>query len=202
MKKLIHVLTCSLVVLIAAACNSNNDNTSRNEPEKETKSSVEVAEEKNEKKFEENKEVRKDADFVVDQVASNYADVALARLATKRSDNSEIKKVAKMLEEQHQKTLKELQALASKKSISVPKEADDNGKKEIQEFADMKEVKNFNEDWCKEMVDTHEKTINEFERQLETTKDADLKAWIGQTLPSLRSHLDQLKACHEKMKDS
>jgi putative membrane protein len=201
MKRVLRVFTFSLTILIVGACNNERTSTD-DKSEKNEKSSVEVAEEKNKEKFDENKEVRKDADFMVDQVSFNYAEVALAQLAEKKSDNSEIKKVATMLEAHHAKTLKELQALAGKKSITIPREADDAGKKDIQDLNEATDIEKFNEGWCKEMVDNHEKIINEFERQLESTKDADLKAWIGQTLPTLRSHLDQLKACHEKLKDS
>ena len=52
------------------------------------------------------------------------------------------------------------------------------------------------------MVDKHENTIELFEDKLEKTEDPELKSWISQSLPGLRSHLDQLRACHEKLKDA
>jgi rubrerythrin len=51
------------------------------------------------------------------------------------------------------------------------------------------------------MIDMHEKAIQKYEGMLDKTNDADLKAWINQTLPHLRTHLDRVKACHEKIKD-
>ena len=51
------------------------------------------------------------------------------------------------------------------------------------------------------MADKHEKTIEKFEDRAEKTEDADLKIWITQTLPHLRTHLDKVKACEESLKD-
>lgn len=184
-------LMIAFAALVMASCT----------PKDKAADSNEVAEEANEEKFDDKKD-EKDAEFVSEVVASNYAEIELARLASTRSDNAQVKEVAKMLEEDHNKLLTELQAFAGTKAISVPSEPKDDAKKKIEDLTKEEDIKDFNKEWCKEMADKHEKTIEKFEDRAEKTEDADLKIWITQTLPHLRTHLDKVKACEESLKDS
>jgi putative membrane protein len=204
MRKLFLNFPIVLLLVLGMACQSEKSKEQAEADEKteeRAENSEDIAEDANDDKFD-TKDVKNDAEFVAEQVAANMAEVKLAKLASEKSTLPEIKKVAKMLEAEHTKSLEELKQLASAKSITVPVEADKESIETMQDLRDEKDIENFNEEWCKEMVDNHEKTIEVFEDKLENTEDAELKSWISQTLPSLRSHLDDLKACHEKLKDS
>ena len=50
------------------------------------------------------------------------------------------------------------------------------------------------------MLEDHEKDVAEFEKQSQSNPDADVKAFAAKTLPTLKKHLDQIKAIHSKMK--
>jgi len=184
-----------LVLITAVACNTREQSASGSQDSKE------VAEEQNEDKFEDN-EVRDDADFVSEQVAANHAEIEMARLAVQKSNNQEVKRIAQDILTAHQAKVKELGNLASTKAISVPSQADDKDLKTVTDLNDESDMAEFNKDWCEEMVDKHQKIIKSYEDQLEDTKDAELKTWISNTLPTLRTHLDELKACHDKLKNS
>jgi putative membrane protein len=189
MKKLFYILFA--IAVIAGGCTSKE----------KTADSNEAAEEANEEKFDSKKD-EKDAEFVAETVASNYGEIELAQLASQRSDNSQVKEIAKMLEADHTKVLNELQAFAGTKSISIPTEKTDDARKKIEDLTKEEDIKDFNKQWCKEMADKHEKSIKNFEERAEKTEDADLKIWISQTLPHLREHLDRVKACEESIKNS
>lgn len=198
MKTILKVFTLvSLMSLVA--CNEQkrgNDSDAAYDND----DSKEQAEEVNEEKFEDSN-MESDADFVSNAVASNYAEIELARLAADRSKDPEVKKVASMLVMEHTKTLGELKTLAQAKGITVPTDGGEDAKNQAEKFAG-KEAEDFNKDWCKEMIDKHEKSINQYEKRMDKTEDAELKAWLGKTVPHLRNHLEQLSACHEKMKDT
>ena len=204
MRKMFLKIPFILLVILGVACQSDKTKEQAEADERveeRAENSEEIAEDANDDKFDD-KDVKNDADFVAEQVAANFAELKLAQLASEKSSVADIKKVAKMLETEHSKKLNELQKLASAKSITVPIEADKESIKTVENLRDEKDAENFNEEWCKEMVDKHEKKIEVFEDKLESTEDPELKSWISQTLPGLRSHLDQLKACHEKLKDA
>ena len=159
----------------------------------------ELAGEENDEKFEK-KNLRNDAQFVEEVVASNYAEIKMAEIANQRSRNSEVKQIAQMVQADHSGSLNELKTLAQSKAISVPVEETDEARLKMENFS-AESGRNFDEKWCKEMIDKHEDNIDRFEKRLENSDDADLKSWISKTLLTLRSHHDKLKACQEKLKE-
>jgi len=165
---------------------------------KQNTDSNEAAEEANEDKFQ-TRTAEKDADFVMETVAANYAEIELAQLAAEKSNDTEIKQVAQFLENEHTKVLAELKDVAGKRVISIPSTADDAARRKIEDLTKEDDAKDFNKQWCKEMIDKHEASIEKFEKQLKETEDEQLKGWITQTLPHLREHLDRIKACHDRL---
>ena len=198
MKRIFKILT--VVTLITAfACNegrrgNDSDNGFDNDDSKEQ------ADDANDEKFDDN-DMEKDADWVADVVEANYGEIKFATLANQRSSNAEVKRIANMLVTHHTQTLNELKTLAQNKSITVPVEEDDEARRKTERFTD-EAGKDFDKKWCKEMIDRHEESINKFEKRLDKTEDAELKAFINKTLPTLRTHLSELESCHEKLQDS
>jgi putative membrane protein len=95
----------------------------------------------------------------------------------------------------------ELKGYAAKNGITVPLEESDDAKKDFNKLADEKELADFDEKWCDQVADKHEKAINYFERRLDKTEDPELKSWISSTLPGLKNHLQLLRANEEGLKN-
>jgi putative membrane protein len=197
MRKTYLNLSFVLVLIGAVACNTKEQSASGSHD------SNEVAEEQNEEKFDDaSKEVRNDAEFVAEEVADNHAEVALAKVAVERSNDAEIKRIANDLIKSHEQKIKELGKFASAKAITVPNEPEDSDLRTVTNLREEKDIADFNKKWCKEAIDQHDEAIKEYEDQLDDTNDAELKTWISNTLPTLRKHRDELKACHDKLKDA
>ena len=49
------------------------------------------------------------------------------------------------------------------------------------------------------MVEDHEKDVAEFDKASTSATDADLKAWAGRTLPTLKEHLEMAKQTARKV---
>jgi putative membrane protein len=197
MKRIFRILTVVSLVSMLACNEAKREN---DEATSDNKDSKEQADEANDEKFEDN-DMENDADFVAKTVELNYGEIKFAQLATQNSSNPEVKKMAAMLVTDHTKTLNELKAFASGKSISVPVEEDDEARRKTERFSD-EAGKDFDKKWCREMIDRHEESINKFEKRIDKTEDADLKAWLNKTLPVLKSHRDQLEAIHDRIKDN
>lgn len=161
--------------------------------------SNEVAEEQNDEKFEDN-DMEKDADFVAEAVASNMAEIQMAKLAQQRSSNPEVKKIAKMLEDDHSKVLAELKTIAQAKSITVPVEPKDEAMRKMENLRE-EEADDFDKKWLEEMEDAHDKSINKFERRADNGEDAEIKAFAGKHLPHLKMHKEKIEQCQEKVKE-
>ena len=141
----------------------------------------------------------KDAQFVVDVVASNYGEVKLAKLAQQKSSHKELKDVAKTLENDHNAVLSDLKALASNKGITVPTEETGEAKDKLEGLTKAK-TSEFDKEWCETLMDSHKTSISKFENAATDLADADLKNFVNTVLPKLRTHHDKLMECHKKLK--
>lgn len=160
--------------------------------------SAEVAKEANDSTLTDRDE-EKDADFVVNTVASNYAEIKLAQLARNKSADTKVKELATKIEEDHTKILNELKSYADKHGIVVPMEETEDATTEMNNLAE-KDAGDFDEKWCEMLEDNHQETINKFESRIDKTEDVELKNWISSTLPALKGHQEMLKQHEESMK--
>ena len=172
---------CALI----SSCNHPNDN------------SEHLAKKENEKNFE-TKSSEKEADFVVETIEGNFANVKLAQMAIDRSQNDHVKEAASMIGKDHESLIKELKGFANMRGIAIPLEENDKARKKLDDLSSTAD-KAFDEKWCRELTNRHEKTIEDLENMWENTHDEELKKWINSALPGLRNDLVKLQSCHEKL---
>lgn len=184
------LLTASVVILLIFLVSSCNN-------EKKPEDTKVVAEEHNDAKFDNSKE--KDAQFLVTAAEINLEEIQLGQLAQKKGMLVDVKDLGKMMEKEHSGAMKDLQALAAKKQITIPATITDNGKDDLKKLSD-KTGKDFDKAYCNMMVDGHKGAIDKFEKASNNATDGDIKAWAASMLPALRIHLDHANACEKKFK--
>ena len=158
--------------------------------------SKEVAKEQNDEKIEGRKN-EKDADFVVEAATINREEISLGQLAQQKGKSSSVKKLGKMMEDEHTKSLGDLTALAQTKAITLPAtqtDAEKNAYTKLNEKTD----KDFDKAYADMMVDGHKAAISKFEKASENAVDPDIKAWATATLPVLRTHLEHAEMCKKE----
>ena len=192
----IFLATLFSATMLFAACDSNSNGDADNEDTAATTKNE--AENTNDSALA-TKAAEKDAEFVVDVIASNYGEVKLAKLVQKRSTNPEIKDVAKVLESDHEAVLSNLKNLASKKGLVVPSEESGDAKDKLQELTNQK-ASEFDKEWCETLMDNHRSSISKFEKAANDISDPELRNFVNTTLPKLRTHHDTLMECHKKLK--
>ena len=191
------------LVLVAAgsffiACGDDADQNASDENSDTTAVTRNEAESSNDS-VANSKAAEKNAQFVVDVVASNYGEVKLAKLAQQKASNSELKDVAKQLETDHNAVLSDLKQLASTKGISIPTEESGEAKDKLKELTDEK-TSEFDKEWCETLMDSHKASISKFENAANDLSDPDIKNFANAVLPKLRTHHDRLMECHKKLK--
>ncbi len=185
---ILKTFTVALITVTMIACDS----------QKKNENSVEIAKDQNDEVFTE-RDDEKDADFIVNTVASNYAEIKLAQLAQTKSADPQVKELASKLESDHKKILNELKAYATKNGITIPMEEAESDRKDIDDLA-KEDAKDFDKKWCKMVENKHEKTIDKLESRLDKTEDTELKNWISSTLPGLRTHEEMLEQHEDRLK--
>jgi putative membrane protein len=125
------------------------------------------------------------------------AEVELGKLALQKSQNADVKKFAQMMITDHTKANDELKALAAKKSIVLPTDIGDH-KETVDDLSKLSGAE-FDKEYVEAMVDDHEEDVDFFEDKSDNS-DADIKAFTTKTLPTLKKHLEAIKAIQSKMK--
>lgn len=140
-----------------------------------------------------------DAKFAVDAANGGMTEVELSKLAEQKSTNAKVKDFAAMMVMDHSKAGEELKAVAKTKNITLPDSVNADSKKAIADLS-KKSVSDFDKAYVDKMVSDHKATVDMFEDASKKLKDADLKAFVDKTLPTIKGHLTNIKAIHDSMK--
>lgn len=126
-------------------------------------------------------------DFVNDAAAKGIAEVETAKMALKKSQTQAVRDFAQRMVADHTKANQELKALAMKKNIEVPDDAElMNQAKAF--ILKQRDGESFDKAYANNQVMAHENTIELFQHATKM-KDAQLKAFAQKTLPTLQEHL-------------
>ena len=135
--------------------------------------------------------------FMKEAAQGGMAEVEIGKLAAGNAQDAEVKKFAQMMVTDHSKANEELKALAAKKNVTLPADMGPH-KSDYDSLAKMKGA-DFDREYVEGMVDDHEHDVAEFEKQAQNGADPDVKAFAAKTLPTLKKHLEAIKAIHAKM---
>lgn len=140
-----------------------------------------------------------DAKFVTTAANDGMAEVAAGKMAATKTTNARVKNFANMMVTDHTKAGDELAALAKTKNITLPATPDADAQKKADDLS-KKTGKDFDKAYVDAMVDGHENAVKLFTDASQNCKDADLKAFAAKTLPTLKMHLDSIKAIKASLK--
>jgi putative membrane protein len=138
------------------------------------------------------KMARADEKFMKEAAAGNLAEVKLGELAQQQAASDSVKEFGKRMATDHQKAYDELKQLASQKGAAVPTTLDRSHQAVYDRLAKLNGAA-FDRAYMKDMVKDHDKDVKAFQKEANSGKDADLKAWASQTLSTLKEHQDQAK---------
>lgn len=192
MKKLSVMMMIALAACMFQACSGNKDSTETADSvnaERDSANAVEAGIAADEG----------DAKFAVDAANGGMAEVALGKLAQGKATNAKVKEFAAMMVADHTKANDELMALAQTKNITLP-QAVSTEKQAVMDELTKKSGAEFDKAYIDQMVDDHKKTISLFEDASKNAKDADIKAFVDKTLPTVKAHLEHVNAIHDSMK--
>jgi putative membrane protein len=140
-----------------------------------------------------------DKEFVMKAAQGGMAEVMLGQMASSKGTSPDVKNFGNRMVSDHGKANDELKQLAQNKGVALPAGVD----KESKQFADRLSKasgKDFDKEYINNMVNDHEKDVNEFEKASKNAKDPDLRAWAAKTLPTLQDHLKMAKEVKSKLK--
>ncbi len=187
-KLLLNIALLGLGLTLNTSC--TNDSPSED--------SKEHAEEMNEETL--NRDGEKDADRMVELHTANLFEIAASENAASKAVTAEVKKLAAMMVEAHTKMGADMQAMATKKGITLPTGMGNDFDREMEKLNEKTGI-DFDKEYTDQMKNKHEDAVKTLERLSEKSEDAEVKQWASQSLPEIRSHLDMVETTRNTIKD-
>jgi putative membrane protein len=129
-----------------------------------------------------------DGKFMEAAAQGGLTEVAASEQAEDRTKRDEVKHFAKMMIKDHKDVHKNLKSVTDKMNIQLPKEPSAEQKAALEKLKASTDA-DFDRTYAEMMVSDHKKTIALFEGFSKSGTHADLKAFVNNTLPGLRTHL-------------
>ncbi len=204
MKKLLSVL-CISCLCAFVACNSSSSN----------KDSVDSAKNTNDSMMPDSNSMmngdtsamtsaapvsKEDADWAVEIANAGMTEVELSKLAVDKATNQRLKDFATMMVTDHTKAGDKLKQIAATKNITLPANLSDASQKKLDALNKKKTGKDFDKEYMDDMLDGHKKAVDKLQKGSTDLKDADLKNFATETLPTVQMHQDSIKAIAGKKK--
>ena len=134
-----------------------------------------------------------DRNFVMEAASGGMTEVQLGKLAQKNGESDAVKKFGQHMVSDHSKAGAELEAIAKKLGVDVPKQPGKKHEGALKKLEGLKGAQ-FDRAYAEQMVSDHETTISLFDQQAKTGQSAELKAFASKTLPTLHHHLKMARA--------
>ncbi len=139
-----------------------------------------------------------DSKFMMMAATSDMNEIGLSNQALSKSTNDEVKKLAQMMIDDHTKSSEELKPIAASKGVTLPSEMDSKHKSAMEKMSSMSGME-FDMAYVKMMVKDHEKAVALHQKEADSGKDAEAKAFAAKTLPVVQMHLDMSRNMMTKM---
>jgi putative membrane protein len=141
---------------------------------------------------------KSDQEFITKAAAGGMYEVEAGKLAQAQGKSDGVKSYGDMLVKDHGAANDELKALASSKGAMLPSSLPDDKRKRLDKLS---KAKDFDREFIKQVgLDDHRKDIALFERASTKADDADVKAFAGKTLPTLKAHKDHAESLKKSHK--
>jgi putative membrane protein len=138
------------------------------------------------------KESSEDKKFVEKATIGGLFEVKSSELAQQKAQSDQVKQFAQMMVTDHGKANQELQQKARQKSIAQPGDLDEKHAGILKKLESASGAE-FDKEFSKAQLSAHREAVLLFEKASKECKDPDLKAWAGQTLPTLKHHLQEVE---------
>lgn len=148
--------------------------------------------EKSEKAPASDKASAADKAFIMKAADGGMTEVELGKVAEKNGQKEDVKSFGSQMVKDHGTANENLKGIASKMNVTVPDKVSAKHQAKIDKMSKISGAA-FDTAYIKGMVEDHEKTAAEFEKARGQVKNEDLKKFIDDTLPVVKSHLEMVK---------
>ena len=134
-----------------------------------------------------------DETFVTEAANGGLAEVQLGQLAVQKASSPQVKQFAQRMVTDHTQANQELMQLGKSENLNLPTQLDTKHKSEMDRLSTMS-GNAFDIAYMQHMVQDHQTTVADFQKQAQSGSDPALKAFAQKQLPILQQHLQMAQA--------
>lgn len=128
------------------------------------------------------------AQFLTDVIQTNNAEIKFGQAAQDMGSTQDVKDFGKMLVDDHTKANDQAKQLAMALNVPVPEGTTPEADSELKMATGMSGA-GFDKDFLADMVKGHQKAIDTFQQEADSSDPAQVTDFAKQTLPTLKKHL-------------
>jgi putative membrane protein len=138
-----------------------------------------------------------DRTFIRKAAEGGKAEVELGQLAQEKAASPDVKQFGERMVNDHTKANDQLKQVAEKEGVTLPEKLN---AKDAATKARLEKLSGeaFDRAYMQHMVKDHTQDVAEFRTEARSGKDADVKNFASQTVPTLEDHLKQAKSIAPK----
>ena len=140
-----------------------------------------------------------DRKFIEKAAEDGMKEVEVSRTVADKAADPAVKAFAERMVKDHTDANKKLTDLAQSKGVAVPTELKRGDRHEVDKMSKMDPDK-MDRSYMKDQVKDHKRDVKEFEKESKSAKDADVKKFASDTLPTLQEHLQMAEDTEGKLK--
>ncbi|MGA8025558.1 MAG: DUF4142 domain-containing protein [Bryobacteraceae bacterium] len=139
-----------------------------------------------------------DTMFAMKAAQGGMAEVKLGQLAADKAANPDVKAFGQQMADDHGKANDDLKSTAGKENMTLPSGV--NAKQQAM-YDKLSKLSGsaFDRAYVNDMIKDHEGDVKEFQKEANSGKDEQIKAFASRTLPVIQGHLEKIKSIQAKM---
>ncbi len=138
-----------------------------------------------------------DQRFAMEAARGGMAEVQLGQLAKDKGSSDAVKNFGQQMVDDHTKANEQLKAIATQSGITLPTDVSAKDKAGMGRLSKMS-GEAFDRAYMQMMLKDHKKDIAEFQKEANGGKDANIKKFASDALPTLQHHLQMAQEASGK----
>jgi putative membrane protein len=134
-----------------------------------------------------------DSTFYKHAAEGGMAEVELGNLAQQKSQNPSVRDFGAMMVKDHSAANDKLKSVAASKNVTLPT-SPSVGQMATKTKLEVLSGDTFDKSYIKGMIKDHQEDIAEFNKEAQSGRDPDAKAYARATLPTLQAHLKKIQS--------
>lgn len=127
-------------------------------------------------------------EFLIEAMQDAMAEIQVCEIALEKSANGAVRAFAQSMIDEHGRMGRELELLAAKKQLGVPREIRPEQEMTVEELSSLS-GRDFEQRWIQYNIDVHERDVKVFRHYAGEEPDPDIRAMAQQNGEVLAQHL-------------